>query len=142
MLVTALLLVGCNRAARTSDKDLQFVAPTDGMQLVQGRSRLLGLGSPRTGTWVDPRTEREFLEGHIPGAVHLPYQNVSTDSGRLRAYDILVVYGNDYNDLKAEGMSKRLLELGFKEVYTLQGGLRAWQDEGNVLGVGAEDEGD
>ena len=36
-----------------------------------------------------------------------------------------------------DGMSKRLLELGFKDVRTLRGGLRAWTDAGFEVEEGA-----
>ncbi|MCA9296758.1 MAG: hypothetical protein KC983_09570, partial [Phycisphaerales bacterium] len=67
---------------------------------------------------------------HIPGAINLPFQNVSEDHSKLNAYANLVVYGDVYNDVKAQAMAKRLIELGHANVYTLRGGLKAWKDAG------------
>ena len=48
----------------------------------------------------------------------------------------MIVYGNDYNDPVADGMSKRLIELGHKDVRTLMGGLRAWKADGYAVESG------
>ena len=116
-------LMGC--AKTISDRDLQLVGVAEGIELVEARKKLLG-GS-RTGAWVDPRSERAYRQGHIPGAISLPYQYVASRHEELKPFDVLVVYGDDYNDDLADGMSKRLMELGFRDVRTLRGGLRTWK---------------
>jgi 3-mercaptopyruvate sulfurtransferase SseA len=121
---------------KTSDRDLVLVDCTEAMEIVQERKKLLGLGGASQGAWVDPRSEKAFREGHIPGAISLPYQNVTADHQRLSAYDVVIVYGDDYRDAKARAMSKRLMELGLKDVRTLRGGLRAWTDAGNEIETG------
>jgi rhodanese-related sulfurtransferase len=98
------------------------------MQLVEGRKKLLGLAGATSGAWVDPRGERAYREGHIAGAINLPFQDVASRHEELKGYEILIVYGNTYRDPIAEAMSKRLMELKFKDVRTLRGGLRAWTD--------------
>ncbi len=109
-----------------SDRDLVLVDPAEGMELVEGRKKLLGLAGTETGAWVDPRGARQYRDGHIPGAIHLPFQKLADEEDRLRGYDVLIVYGDDFKDDLADGMSKRLLEMGFKNVRTLRGGLKAW----------------
>ncbi|MHC4414978.1 MAG: rhodanese-like domain-containing protein [Planctomycetota bacterium] len=128
----AWLTVGCSQR-KISDRDLVLIDPDEADQLLEGRTKLLGLGKTVTGIWIDPRGEAEYRAGHIPGAISLPFQNVREDHHRLRGYDVLMVYGNDYNDPKAQGMSKRLMELGFKDVRMLRGGLRTWTGTGRPL---------
>lgn len=120
---------GCTQSV--SDRNLVLVDPAEARQLMEDRRKLLG-GVER-GACVDPRGEAAYLKGHIPGAIHLPFQKVSSENKKLREYDVLIVYGDDYNDPLANGMSKRLIELGFKEVRTLRGGLRAWTEAGLEL---------
>ena len=67
-------------------------------------------------------------------AINLPFGRVTEDHERVLAgYDLLIVYGDDYNDPIAEAMSKRLLNLGYKDVRTLRGGITAWTDAGYAL---------
>jgi 3-mercaptopyruvate sulfurtransferase SseA len=133
VLLAALASVtGCTGTS-TTDKDLVFVNTIQAQELVQGKKKLLGLAGTQAGTWIDARSEEDFKAGHIPGAVNLPYERVTKDHGLLKQYEILIVYGSDYNDSRADGMSKRLLELGHHDVRTLTGGLRAWKSDGNPL---------
>ncbi len=132
IITAAFLAVGCG-TGKTSDLNLVLIDPAGAVELVKGQQRLLGLAPSRTGVWVDPRNEAQFLAGHIPGAVSLPYQNVTADHEKLKAFDVVIVYGDGYNDPKARGMSKRLIELGLKDVRTLHGGLRAWTAAGHPL---------
>ena len=124
---------GCG-PKRISDRDLVMIDSTTAANLTADREKLFGLGG--SGVWVDPRSDRAYRQGHIAGAIHLPFQDVQSRHHILKGHDILVVYGDDYHDPKAEGMSKKLLELGFKAVRTLRGGLRAWIAAGNDLETG------
>ncbi len=126
---------GCSN--KTSDAVLVPVTVLEAQPLVQGKSKLLGLGGRDTAVYVDCRPETDFAAGHIPGAISLPYERVTRDHKMLEKYDILIVYGGDYNDASAKGMSKRLLELEHSDVRTLIGGLRAWKTEGNPIETGA-----
>ena len=130
------MLAGCSR--KTSDRSLVFLGPSEGQQLVgEPRKKLLGLGGKQTGVWVDPRTEANYLAGHIPGAISLPMKTITTQHEQLKGYGIIIVYGDDYRDPVAEGMSKKLMQLGYRDVRTLRGGLRAWKDAGYSLETGS-----
>lgn len=125
---------GC--AGSPSDKVLKPVSVLEAKDLVQERSRLLGLGGKSTGAWVDSRQDAEYIAGHIPGAINMPYERVTLEHKSLDQYSIIIVYGGDYNDSRANGMSKRLMELGHGDVRTLTGGLRAWKADGNEVATG------
>lgn len=128
ILIFALALIG-GCSTKTSDRHLVFLDASEAMDAVRGQRRMLG-GST-TGVWVDPRTEREFREGHIAGAIHMPLERVREDHRQLRQYDVIVVYGNDFNSPRAAAVSKTLMELGHRDVRTLRGGLKAWKDAGH-----------
>ncbi len=129
-LVAACALAGCGNP-RTSDRDIDFVGVADASEIVATGSGLFGGRS--AGTWLDPRSAREFREGHLPGAVHFPIETARERHADLDVYGTIVVYGNDYNDPVAIAMTKTLLELGHSNVHTLRGGIRAWQEAGNEL---------
>ncbi len=133
LLVAAIGSMNACMERKITDRDLVLIDTTEAMELVEGRKKLLGLAGATSGAWVDPRGERAFREGHIPGAINLPFQYVTTRHQELKGYEILIVYGNDYKDPIAEAMSKRLMTLKFKDVRTLRGGLRAWTDAGHEL---------
>ncbi len=137
VIAATLAVISCTNT--TSDRDLVLVNPIDAQELVQGQAKLLGLGGTTVGTYVDPRSERDFRLGHIPGAISLPFQHLADNKSTLDGYDVLIVYGDDYNDPKANAMSKRLLELGFSDVRTLRGGLRAWTLAGFALDTASDD---
>ncbi|MHC4102936.1 MAG: rhodanese-like domain-containing protein [Planctomycetota bacterium] len=133
--VTVGSMIGCMER-KTSDRDLVLIDTTEATTLVEGRKKLLGLAGATSGAWVDPRGERAYREGHIPGAINLPFQYIATRHQELKGYDVLIVYGNGYKDPIAEAMSKRLMELKHKDVRTLRGGLRAWTEAGLELETG------
>lgn len=136
ILATGLVAPGCG-GPKTSDRNISLVNVDDAQQLVKSRGSLLGLGGTRTGAWVDPRTPLAYRAGHIPGAVSLPFQDVAAEhAARLEGFGTLIVYGDDFGSAIATAMSKRLVELGYKDVRTLRGGLRVWQETGNEVELG------
>jgi rhodanese-related sulfurtransferase len=130
-LAAAVAIAGGCGAPKTSDKDLAFVDVTDAVELVQPKREFLG--GTRRGVWVDPRSGWEFSGGHIAGAVNLPLEKARADYGNLAEYDVVIVYGESYDDPLALAMSKTLIELGLADVRTLRGGLRAWTEDGRPL---------
>jgi rhodanese-related sulfurtransferase len=140
--VLSFMLLGC-ATSRTTDSSLQMIDVEQANGLIAGKSGFLGLTGPSTGTWVDPRTEAQFASGHIPGAINLPYASVRADHERLlKGIPLIIVYGSDYNDPVAIGMSKTLMELGHDDVRTLRGGLREWTAAGYELETSAVSAGD
>ena len=89
------------------------------------------------GIWVDPRREPDYVLGHIPGAVNIPFATVSSQWVYLEGYGPKIVYGDGYNDPLADAMSKTLMEFGLNDVYTLRGGLEAWTEADMKLEKGA-----
>jgi len=130
---------GCNKP-KTNARSIQYVDPDRGRELMDASSRGNLLSGPRRGVWVDPRTTSVFEQEHIPGAINLPFQHIAQDHRTLNAYGLIIVYGEGYNDAKAEAMSKRLIELGHENVYTLRGGLKAWRDAGMETAGAPQDE--
>ena len=88
----------------------------------------------RAGTNVvilDVRTEREFKEGHIPGAVLLDVNSAGFDkeAGKLDRSKVYLVHcAAGVRSLKACN-SMRGLE--FTNLYNLRGGYKGWVADGN-----------
>ncbi len=126
-MLIGLVAAGCH-ATKTSDRSLTMVSPDEAVKAVEGGSGFFGGG--RSGLWVDARSKQEFDESRIPGAVHLPIEAAREEHRALREYAPIVVYGRDRAAVRANALSKILMELGHKDVRTLLGGFEAWKDAG------------
>ena len=124
---------GCTR--KTSDRDLQFVTPIEALERINETPGLLG--KTVESAWVDPRPTQQYAEGHVPGAISLPFPRMTAEAEVvLKGYGRFVVYDTGPDNTIAKAASKRLMELGFDEVYTLEGGLDAWKRAGNEVQTG------
>jgi rhodanese-related sulfurtransferase len=79
---------------------------------------------------LDVRSTEDFAAGHIRGAMNIPLQDLPQRLGELeksRSKTIIVVCQSGVMSARA---STQLDKAGFKEVYSLNGGLTAWQSQG------------
>jgi rhodanese-related sulfurtransferase len=86
---------------------------------------------------VDTRTRVAYREGHVPGAISLPHQEIDAANVEgISRSDVVVVYcwGPHCNGA-AQGAA-RLAELGYR-VKEMIGGIDGWRREG--LPVAASD---
>lgn len=119
----------------TSDRDLVFLNSYDALKTINEPGGVFN--KAKTSAFIDPRSRQDYSIKHIAGAISLPFEDMTLEAqALLEKYDILIVYGLDYNDILGVAASKRLMELGFKTVYTLEGGLKAWEKAGNEVQTG------
>ena len=138
-LVLIALTTGC--AKKTSDRDLEWVTPYQAMDLIGKPTGVFGSIGDDVNIWLDPRTPPEYAEGHIPGAISLPFPMIEQDhESLLRNAGTIVVYDTNWDDVIAVSASKRLMEIGYSNVYSLRGGLEAWVADGNAVDKGAPSE--
>lgn len=74
---------------------------------------------------LDVRTNKEYEGGHIPGAVHVPLSQIGDRIKKLKKDKELVVYCQSGN--KSIWAIKRLMGMGYKNLYNLKGGYHAWK---------------
>jgi rhodanese-related sulfurtransferase len=74
---------------------------------------------------LDVRTNKEYEQGHIPGAVHIPLSDIGDKIKKLKKDKELVVYCQNGN--RSIWAIKRLMGMGYKNLYNLKGGYRAWK---------------
>jgi phage shock protein E len=77
---------------------------------------------------IDVRTAEEFAAGHIPGAVHIPYDQIAERIGDVEAPHGVALYC--MAGPRARKGEKALLESGYTPVFHLEGGFSAWQAGG------------
>jgi rhodanese-related sulfurtransferase len=75
---------------------------------------------------VDVRTAEEFAEGHIPGAIHIPHDEMESRFGELIPYKsskiLLICRSGRRSVMAAEVLSKH----GFDRLFNLKGGMLEW----------------
>ncbi len=74
---------------------------------------------------LDVRPAREYDEGHIPGAVHVPLSDIGSRIKKLKKDKELVVYCRNGN--QSIWAIKRLMGMGYKNLYNLKGGYSDWK---------------
>lgn len=81
---------------------------------------------------LDARTAEEFAVSHLPGAVHLDVDKVTSEalSGLSRQEEVIVYCSAGYRSCQ---LARKLVEQGFPKVWNLEGGLFAWANEGRKL---------
>ena len=86
---------------------------------------LIDEGSP---TIVDVRTAQEYANGHIPGAINIPVENIGSEKpAELTDADAqLIVYCR--TGVRSKQASDRLVELGYQHVNDM-GGIVDWNGD-------------
>jgi rhodanese-related sulfurtransferase len=84
-------------------------------------------------TLVDVREESEFAKDHLPGAIHLGKGIIERDvEARVPDLDAeIVLYcgGGFRSALAADNLQK----MGYKNVISMDGGIRDWREKGYPL---------
>lgn len=79
---------------------------------------------------VDVRETKEFEGGRLPKAVHIPLSQLDSRSEELVRYAGRPVVAYCMTGNRSGSAAKVLARIGFKDIYRLSGGYRAWKDAG------------
>ncbi|MDD9892290.1 MAG: rhodanese-like domain-containing protein [Gammaproteobacteria bacterium] len=82
---------------------------------------------------LDVRSDHEYDRGHVPGALHIPQQQLANrlaELGEWRNKSIVVYCESGY---RASLAASLLEEEGFNNVYHLVGHMREWRDSGRAI---------
>lgn len=124
-LVTAVILGACGTDTvpdGSAGKGVSVVAPAEAFRIVNAADGRLVI--------VDVRTPEEFAAGHLAGATLIDYyaSDFADKIGALDRNAQYVIYcrtGNRTEDARA-----LMTDLGFTEVYDIEGGITAWKAAG------------
>lgn len=125
-----LALAGCSGSGTASSSGStgsgsQDVAQSEAYQLVspEDAKQLIDDGTVQV---VDVRTADEYASGHIEGAVNIPVDSIgSTQPSQLSDLDApVLVYCR--TGVRSKQAATALVNLGYKHVYDLQGGITNW----------------
>nr|AUN37362.1 rhodanese-like domain protein [uncultured bacterium] len=82
---------------------------------------------------VDIREQREFVDGKVPGAMHIPLSQLKTRLSELDRFKERPVIAYDTKGPRAQSAAATLARAGFKQLHSLHGGFKAWKDAGMPL---------
>ena len=90
------------------------------------KNRRVPVGS----TLIDVREESEFAAGHVPGAVHLSKGVIERDVEAKfpdKAASLVLYCGGGFRSALA---ADNLQKMGYKNVLSMDGGMRGWREAG------------
>jgi len=79
---------------------------------------------------LDVREEAEFATGHVRDAKNIPLKQLPTRLGEIDKFKdktVIAVCASGVRSATASGLLKKS---GFTDVYSLDGGMTAWQSQG------------
>jgi len=109
------------------------------------RTEIMALWESGEATFIDARSAEMFAEGHILGAISLPYELFDEgDPGEALEWlpldRTLVVYCDGADCDASHVVAESLLDYGFEEQYIriFAGGWTEWLEMGGEVGTGEE----
>ncbi len=95
-----------------------------------GNLNVTHLINHRDALLLDVREAREYEDGRLPNAVHIPLSQLESRANELAKHKSrpVVAYCASGNRSRTAGAA--LAKIGFSEMYHLHGGYRAWKDAG------------
>lgn len=106
-------------------------------QSTQGHFRNIDIDSyrehfkPGDHVLVDVREIEEWVGGHLPGAIHIPLNDLPVRLAEISAdQPVVVVCASGVRSLYG---GQFLIENGYPEVYNLEGGTKTWMLKGLPL---------
>lgn len=121
-----LVNVGCSQSP--TDNKIEPIGISDLRELSRRAET-----DPKALLLLDARSPRAFQAEHLPGAVNMQLYEVNMELGvkaKLRAYETMVVYGDDAGSPPGRGLTKRLMGTGYSDVRFFVGGLKEWKTSG------------
>lgn len=79
---------------------------------------------------LDVRKEEEYAPAHMRAAINIPADELTNKLGRIERYKndpIVIVCATGPSAARA---TSQLKKAGFKNVSSLEGGMKSWQDDG------------
>jgi rhodanese-related sulfurtransferase len=79
---------------------------------------------------LDVRETKEYEGGRLPNAIHIPLSQLASRGGELARHAGKPIVAYDMTGNRSRMANGPLGRLGFKQIYNLRGGYKAWKDAG------------
>jgi rhodanese-related sulfurtransferase len=99
------------------------IGPLEAVQLINRRDAVV----------IDVREDAEYAAGHITNARHIPLAQLTGELKALEKFKSRPIIINCRSGPRAASAAGVLQKGGFNEVFTLRGGISAWQQAGMPL---------
>jgi rhodanese-related sulfurtransferase len=125
--------------APASASDAAAARPVEPAGAIAAADLVERLGTVSEPVVLDVRSSEEYADGHIPGAINIPYDEIPAYLDSLNAFRgrEIVVYCR--SGRRAGVAEEALAKAGFGQVFDLEGHMLAWQAEEYPLAVPAAD---
>ena len=80
--------------------------------------------------FLDIRKPDEYAAAHLRNAIHIPAEELMKKLGRIERYKADPIIVVCESGSRAAGVTSQLKKAGFKDVSSMEGGMKAWQDQG------------
>ena len=107
----------------------QFLTPVQSMDVPQAQ-KLINDVSTRDLNIVDVRQPKEYEQGHIPGSRLVPLPELGDRLDELDPEQSTLLYCA--TGMRSSSAARILAGQGYKTVYNLAGGFKAWNGEAAV----------
>lgn len=95
-----------------------------------GNLNVTHLINHRDALLLDVRETREYEDGRLPNALHIPLSQLASRSSELAKHKARPVVAYCASGNRSRMAGGALAKIGFAEMYNLHGGFRAWKDAG------------
>ncbi len=106
----------------------EFTRLTSGVKQVNN-TEAVRLRDKQEGVFVDLRSEKEYRDGHLPGAIHIPPSAITQKNKKLERYKQKPVVLYCQTGTSSGKSGKLLRSQGYEQVYQLKGGFTNWQSD-------------
>jgi rhodanese-related sulfurtransferase len=118
------------------DISMTQVPPPDSAKVVPGspfpiliKTEAVDQHRAKDAVIIDARLPELYVQGHIPGAVNIPFENLAVYLGKLSAIskDTMVVTYCDGGDCELSyDLAEYMIQHGYQKVFEYQGGWADW----------------
>ncbi|MCH9675936.1 MAG: rhodanese-like domain-containing protein [Gammaproteobacteria bacterium] len=112
-----LAIVGALMWTSVQARSSTVISPGDATRLINHENAVV----------VDVRGDNDYKQGHIVNAVHMPFEQLSHQTKKLERYKDRPLIMTCKNGQQGSAASRLLKKQGFESVYSLGGGLTAWE---------------
>ena len=126
----SLLLVACGKQQKTANDNATAETNNQAQYLDVDAATFKQMMSSKPGIVLDVRTPREFAGGKIAQAVNIDITQPNFVSKVQKLDTKRPVYVYCHVGSRSSFAMKQMQNLGFTNVYNLQGGMSAWRNAG------------